>query len=101
MQSAFLVFRIFPPPASRSNVFAGFNGTGAGRTANAGEISLVQGVDRDFMRFDVSFHLVFSPVRQRIEFDQARMIPVGARFMDVGSGDALLPTQTCHPGIQF
>jgi hypothetical protein len=43
VQSTFF-FTLFPPPATGSDVFSGFNGSGAGGTANTDVAFLVQAV---------------------------------------------------------
>src|SRR4030067_1051370 len=51
-----------PPPAAGADVFAGLDGAGAGRAADAGEAAVVKGVIGDVVGLDVVPDLLLAPV---------------------------------------
>src|SRR5690242_3037076 len=73
VQSALFGGRIFPPPSSRANMFAGRHGARAGRAADARIALVVQPVVGHGVGVEVGPDLLLAPVGERIEFFQ----PVG------------------------
>src|SRR5688572_2656274 len=83
VQSAFLFFRLLPPPAPGARVLALDHGPRAGRAADRAVALVVQRVVGHVIAPDVVPDLVLAPAGERIEFLQAvRGIP----FLDLDRG---------------
>ena len=89
---------VFPPPAAGADVFAGGDGAGAGGAADARVKAVVQRVVRDLVELEVGPHLLFAPVRERVEFCKAVAIVEGADRQSFASR-RLLRAQSGDPGL--
>ena len=70
MQSAFLLFRRFPPPATGADILAGLHGARARRAADARVVLVVQLVVGHLVGAQIDPHLALAPVGQRAELDE-------------------------------
>src|SRR6185436_5504459 len=73
---AFLVGVLLPPPATGTLGLAGHHGTCAWRTADRGVPVVEELVVRNFVLADVVPHAVEGPVGERIELDDATVLPI-------------------------
>src|SRR5712692_12077271 len=74
MKTAFLGFRILPPPSSGTNVLARLNGSGAWGAAYAGKALVVEPVIRNLTFADVIPHLLLRPIDLRINLENSPVI---------------------------
>ena len=70
VKSAFFAVFVFPPPASRANVFARLDSARARLTPDGWEALRMQRVDRNVIGGDVVFELREAPVGDRVHFDK-------------------------------
>ena len=71
MQSAFFGFRMFPPPASGTFVFAGLEGARAGTATDTGKALVMQWVIRYLLDFEITPDVSARPLGQWAEFGEA------------------------------
>ena len=76
MQPALPMFGIFPPPTAGADVFAFFDGTGAGLTAYREESFVVETVVGNVVGFYKILNVVLTPINQGIEFDDVVILVV-------------------------
>jgi hypothetical protein len=70
MQAAFLCAGILPPPAACPKFLSGFDGTGARSASDAGIATVMKGVIRKLVLFNVCPYVIPCPVHQGIELVQ-------------------------------
>ena len=97
MQAAFFFVSRFPPPAPGPHIFAGADGAGAGRAADARIALRVQRIDRHLVLPDVGFDIGQGPFEQRIEFGQV-VLCVKRHFAQVRARCRLFAAQAGDPG---
>jgi hypothetical protein len=73
MQSAFLVFRGFPPPASRPYIVAFVDRSGTRGATDAAETDVVETVKGNFILFDVFPYLTFGPVGKGVNLEDVEL----------------------------
>src|ERR687886_1779422 len=90
----------FPPPAARPAVLPRRNRARAGGAANALVPPIIERVIWHVVLPHVLPDLLFRPVGQGIDFDDAAVVVIQLDLADVGAGGPLVAPQPGDPGIQ-
>lgn len=99
VKAALFMFRIFPPPASGTDILAGSYGTGTGLAPDTGEALIVQWIVGYPVSFNIVLKFFFAPVEQGIEFDKAEFgIPLYHPYLL--TGDGLVAPKPADPDIK-
>ena len=69
MQATLFFIGVFPPPSSRTKVFSGSYGAGAGSASDADKTPVVQNIVGYVVLIYIFLHLLGGPMQQRIVFD--------------------------------
>ncbi len=100
MEAAFFVVGVFPPPAARADILALFNGACAGGATDTRIVLFVERIGGNFVLLNIILDLFQSPIGDRIDLDQGRVVFILAYFGNVRARDHLIPADTGDPRFQ-
>ena len=98
MQSAFLMFGVFPPPPTGPGILSGLDGPCTWLAANARVSFVMQDIIGNIPFVDVVPYLFFSPVDQGVQFDQAVLLITFYHLIEK-PGDSLVLPEPAYPYI--
>src|SRR5579875_1588402 len=92
---------LLPPPSAGARILARTDRTRAGRTANAPVSPVIEWMVRDVMLPNVGEDLLFHPVSQGIDLNDAAVIMVELDLADIRSGCPLIAAEAGNPRIEI